>query len=87
MVAELAVLSRGLVIETSEGDQVRLTQVSVAHLCRSFSTYALNLERKPTQQTLKETLRFLDGGTRGFFCDWEGEPVVARPGDKVCVDD
>jgi hypothetical protein len=47
----------------------------------------LNLERKPTQSALKETLRFLDGGTRGFYCVWEGEPVVVRPGDEVYVDD
>jgi len=80
-------LSRGLVIETREGDQVRLTQVSVAHPCQSFSTYALNLEHKPTPQALKQTLRFLDGGTRGFYCEWQGEPVVVRPGDKVYVDD
>jgi hypothetical protein len=86
-IVEPATLSRGLVIETKEGRQVRLNQVSVAHPCRSFSAFALKLARKPTEYALKETLRFLDGGTRGFYCEWEGEPVVVRPGDKVFVDE
>jgi hypothetical protein len=47
----------------------------------------LNRERKPTQGARKEKLRFLDGGTRGFYCEWEGEPVVVCPGDEVYVDD
>lgn len=84
---EPILLSRGLVIETSGGDRVRLTQVSVAHPCQSFSTYALNLEHRPAQGALKQALRFLDGGTRGFYCEWHGEPVVVHPGDKVYVDD
>jgi hypothetical protein len=56
----------------------------VAHPCMSFSTYALGLQGKPSDQAaLKETLRFLDGGTRGFYCEWTGGPVVVRPGDRV----
>jgi hypothetical protein len=76
-------LSEGLVIETAQCVQVRLTQVQVAHPCLSFSTYAQSLAGQPTEQALKETLRFLDGGTRGFYCVWTGEPVVVRPGDRV----
>lgn len=76
-------LSEELIIETAAGVEVRLTQIQVAHPCLSFSTYVLNLAGQPTEQALKETLRFLDGGTRGFYCEWAGEPVVVRPGDRV----
>ena len=76
-------LSGGMVIDTAEGVPVRLTQIRVAHPCLSFSTYALGLAGQPTEQAVKETLRFLDGGTRGFYCEWTGEPVVVRPGDRV----
>jgi hypothetical protein len=80
----LAALAQGLVIETADGTRVRLTQIQVAHPCLSFSTYALELQGEPAgQAALKETLGFLDGGTRGFYCEWTGEPVVVRPGDRV----
>ena len=83
---DLVALSKGLVIEASDATKVRLTRISVAHPCLAFSTYALNLGGKLTDELLKETLKFLDGGTRGFYCEWTGEPVVVRPGDRVFVE-
>jgi hypothetical protein len=85
-VIEPAALARGLVIETGAGVKARLTQVSVAHPCRSFSSYALKLEDALTEGALKEALQFLDGGTRGFYCEWTGEPVVVRTGDRVFLE-
>lgn len=85
-IVDLDMLARGLVIEARDGRQARLTQISVAHPCRSFSTYALNLAGASAPEGLKETLSFLDDGMRGFYCDWTGEPLVIRPGDRVFVD-
>jgi hypothetical protein len=83
-VVEWTALAGGLVIQTGDGSQGRLARVKVAHPCLSFSAYALNLEQPPDQK-LKETLQFLDGGTRGFYCDWEGAPLIVRPGDRVLI--
>jgi hypothetical protein len=78
-------LVNGLVIRNAQGIPVRLTQVQVAHPCRSFSAYALEKGGMPTDSMLKETLQFLDQGTRGFYCEWTGDPVVVRVGDPVFV--
>jgi hypothetical protein len=83
---DLDALSKGLVIETSDGVKVRLTGIRVARPCLAFSTYTLNLSGKLTDESLKETLRFLDGGTRGFYCEWGGEPAVVHPGDRVFIE-
>lgn len=79
----LSALSQGLIIESRDGDQIHLQGIQVAHPCLSFSAYALSLAGAPTDDALKETLNFLDGGTRGFYCDWMGDPVVVRLGDSV----
>ena len=83
---DLVALSKGLVIKASDGIKIRLTRISVAHPCLAFSTYALNLGGKLTDEMLKETLEFLGAGTRGFYCEWAGEPVVVYPGDRVFVE-
>ena len=79
-------LVNGLIIRNAQGIPVRLTQVRVAHPCRSFSAYALAKGGMPTGSLLKEALRFLDQGTRGFYCEWMGEPVVVRIGDLVFIE-
>lgn len=84
-VIDLTALSDGLIIENGQGLQVRLSQIQVAHPCLSFSKYALSVATELTEETLKEALRFLDGGTRGFYCEWTGEPVVVRVGDRVIL--
>ena len=83
---DLASLSKGLVIKASDGTRGRLARISVAHPCLAFSTYTLNQDGKPSDAMLKETLKFLDGGTCGFYCEWTGAPVVVRPGDTVFVE-
>jgi MOSC domain-containing protein YiiM len=76
-------ISSGLVIQAKTGDLVRLEQTRVATPCASFSKYALGHGLEPASDTLKQTLQFLDGGTRGFYCECAGDPVVVRPGDRV----
>jgi hypothetical protein len=82
---ELDALSCGLIIKSQDGVQGRLTQVSVAHPCLSFSKYALKSGGASSDEIIKETLQFLDGGTRGFYCAWEGDALVVRPGDRVFI--
>jgi hypothetical protein len=79
-------LAQGLVIETGDGIQVRLTHIRIAHPCRSFSHYVLGLRGTSDERALKETLQFLNGGTRGFYCGWVGPPVVVGTGDQVFLD-
>jgi hypothetical protein len=59
-----------------------LRDVVVAHPCRPFARFAHGTPEIPPQQ-LKETLAFLDGGTRGFYCTFysDAEPVTIEPGD------
>lgn len=63
---ELSDVQRGLAIERQDGNRVVFDTVSVAHPCVEFSRFALdNLDAPPKQ--VSETLKFLDGGTRGFY--------------------
>ncbi|MCU0491873.1 MAG: MOSC domain-containing protein [Chloroflexaceae bacterium] len=73
----------GLLIETAEGHMVRLTAIEPATPCAPFSEYALCMEMKPPAALLRETLQFLDGGTRGFYTTLQGEPATVRVGDSV----
>jgi hypothetical protein len=75
--------AQGLLIETQTGQLVHLTNVLVAAPCAPFTEYALNLEMRPPAEMLKAALQFLDGGTRGFYCGYEGEAVSVRTGDTV----
>lgn len=63
---ELSDIERGLAIEGRDGRRIEFNTVSVAHPCVEFSRFALgNLDAPPKQ--VSETLKFLDGGTRGFY--------------------
>ncbi|HEX2282693.1 MAG TPA: hypothetical protein VHG52_13125 [Thermomicrobiales bacterium] len=62
----LADVERGLVVERPDGQRIEFGTVSVAHPCVEFSRFCLNdLNAHPKQ--VSETLKFLDGGTRGFY--------------------
>lgn len=78
--------AQALIVETSDGQHVRLNAITVAAPCAPFSTYALCLEWKPPAEMMRETLQFLDGGTRGFYCTLAGEAMVVRVGDQVFLD-
>lgn len=74
----------GLTIATPTG-LVHLRQVCVAVPCAPFSAYTLAGEMRPPADLLKGTLQFLDGGTRGFYCQVQDEPGEIQVGDAVFV--
>jgi hypothetical protein len=76
-------LGNELVLCSVEGREiVRLRVLQVAHPCRPFSGWALG--GVPESEVLKETLQFLDAGTRGFYCHAVGSGIVAV-GDRVVI--
>ena len=80
----LADIAGGLVIQPAGGGApVRLRGVRVDLPCREFSGYA---SRSSEPQVIKQTLQFLDGGMRGFYCGLEHSvPIVVAVGDAVLV--
>ena len=75
-------LRLGLIIE-SNNRHYRLEKITVAHPCAPFSRFMLGQPSHLSAPKLKETLGFLDAGTRGFLSHWEGEPVTISIGDKA----
>jgi hypothetical protein len=76
-------LSGGLVLLTTSGQELaRLEVLQVAHPCRPFSGWALGTMVE--SDVLKETLQFLDGGTRGFYCTGVGSGIVSV-GDRLAA--
>jgi hypothetical protein len=75
----------GLAICTREGEILELGTVSVAHPCVEFSRFSLdNLDASP--QDVSQTLKFLDGGTRGFYgVATSSLPATIYPGDELLV--
>jgi hypothetical protein len=76
-------LAGGVAILAPDGrERVRLRVLQVAHPCRPFTGWALGRQVEPDE--LKESLQFLDGGMRGFYCVSEGTGTVAL-GDSVAL--
>ena len=76
-------LERGVALLGSDGPELaRLEVLQVAHPCRPFSGWALG--GTVGSEVLKETLQFLEGGTRGFYCVGVGTGIVAV-GDRVVM--
>ena len=63
-------------------ERARLEVLQVAQPCRPFSGWALG--DVVEARVLKETLQFLEGGTRGYYCVGVGTGIVAL-GDRVAV--
>ena len=76
-------LTGQIVIITSNGDRAILGGLRVAAPCVPFSRFVLNQGAEPDPVLLKNTLQFLDRGTRGFYSTLASQPVVIRPGDTV----
>jgi hypothetical protein len=76
-------LERGVVLLAGDGQElVRLEVLQVAEPCRPFSGWALG--GVVESRVLKETLQFLEGGTRGYYCRGLGTGIVAV-GDRAVV--
>lgn len=76
-------LGATIVIVNSAGDSVRLGQLMVAAPCKPFSRFALELDGIIEPAMIKETLQFLDGGMRGFYCRLDGKITSIKIGDPV----
>lgn len=79
---DLDQLQKGLILQTSGGRQIYLDQIAVMLPCLPFSKYSLQ-DANPPPDVLKETLQFLDQGTRGFSGMLVGDSAVIRAGDSV----
>jgi hypothetical protein len=80
-------LSRGLILLDPDGrEKGRLHQIEVAHPCRPFCGFA-HQHQTVHPDVLQESLAFLDGGMRGFYCSLGGEsgPVTVQRGDLVAA--
>jgi hypothetical protein len=76
-------LERSVVLLTPDGQELaRLDVLQVAEPCRPFSGWALG--GVVEARVLKETLQFLEGGTRGYYCQGVGSGIVSV-GDRVAV--
>jgi hypothetical protein len=76
-------LAGGVLIVGDDGRRVELGQTLVAHPCVEFSRFALDDPRAPAA-LVSETLKFLDGGVRGFYVNVEGsQPARLAIGDRV----
>jgi hypothetical protein len=76
-------LEGGVVLLAPDGRELtRLEVLQVAQPCRPFSGWALG--GVVEARVLKETLQFLEGGTRGYYCVGVGTGIVAV-GDRVAL--
>jgi hypothetical protein len=76
-------LEAGLRIETGDGQVLDFLPVTVAAPCVEFSRFCLGDLTAPPL-AVKETLQFLDGGTRAFYAYIaSGLPVTLRTGDRL----
>lgn len=75
----------GFVILDSAGrEKGRLVDLAVAHPCKPFTGFAHRGEAVPPEG-FKESLQFLDGGTRGYYCTWVGDPTLLEKGDLLAT--
>jgi len=76
-------LEHGVALLAPDGRELaRLEVLQVAEPCRPFSGWALG--DVVESRVLKETLQFLEGGTRGYYCTGVGSGIVSV-GDRVAV--
>jgi hypothetical protein len=79
-------LRHGIAIETSGGTMVQLDNLIVATPCVEFSRYAMRFpaDQRP-DETVTETLQFLNDGMRGYYASYSGNEAEVRVGDRVFV--
>jgi hypothetical protein len=82
-------LGEGVLIENADsGRRTFLRLVSFAPPCEEFSHFVARSQQKrlPAKE-LKDTLKYLNNGRRGFLLVMDGgqENAIVKPGDKVYV--
>jgi hypothetical protein len=73
-----------VILDPSGREKGRLLEVAVAHPCKPFTGFALRNTPVATD-VFQDSLRLLDGGMRGYYCTWIGEPTTIEVGDAVAV--
>ena len=71
-------------VRTREGRTVPFVEVEIAEPCVEFSRYVLGVEPGDRSQPMREPLRALMGGLRGFYAAL-AEPVELMVGDEVLL--
>jgi hypothetical protein len=73
-----------LVLDAAGREKGRLVSLQVAHPCKPFTGFA-HRGQAVLPEVFKESLQFLDGGTRGYYCTWSGDPAVVQLGDRLAL--
>ncbi len=73
-----------VILDPAGREKGRLVDLAVAHPCKPFTGFAHRGEAVPPE-VFKQSLQFLDGGTRGFYCTWAGETVILQLGDRLAL--
>ncbi len=73
-----------VILDPGGQEKGRLVDLAVAHPCKPFTGFAHRGEAVPAA-AFKESLQFLDGGMRGFYCTWAGEAAVLQLGDMLAL--
>ena len=82
-VLQLTDIEGRLSIRGDDGRTLEFARVEVAHPCVEFSRFCLADQDAPGL-AVKETLQFLDGGRRGFYCFIDDDlPQQIRVGDRL----
>ena len=80
---ELADAAAGIVIESDAGP-VHLGGVSIAEPCAPFTRFCLGMDPATrADRTVTEGLQFLNGGMRGFYCSYTGQPMEIALGNRA----
>jgi hypothetical protein len=74
----------GAALRTSDGTVVPFIEVHVAEPCVEFSRFALGVQPGAAGPSMREPLRQLMGGMRGFYVAL-AQPVSLRPGDGLLL--
>jgi hypothetical protein len=78
------VIAGFVVLDAAGREKGRLVNLEVAHPCKPFTGFAHRGEAVPPE-VFKESLQFLDGGTRGYYCTWAGDPALVQLGDRLAL--
>jgi hypothetical protein len=79
-------LSNGIAIETAGGSLVQLDNLIIATPCVEFSRFAMRFpEDARPDETVTQTLQFLNDGMRGYYASYTGPEVEINIGDRVFV--
>lgn len=79
-------LAPGLMVQTTDGQQIALERIIVAAPCVEFGRWALNYpdDARP-DCSVADAVAFLADGMRGYYAVYDGRPATIQVGDRVFV--